>query len=129
GKINKPDLLLIDEPDAPLHPSMSKKMVEILKNKIVELSEIPVIITSHSPTTIICCDGSAVYKMERGTPIPIKTSVQDAIETLSSDIPFLKISNDNRRQVFVESKYDVKYYELITNILNRIETIPSEPIY
>lgn len=129
GKINKPDLLLIDEPDAPLHPSMSKKMVEILKNKIVELSEIPVIITSHSPTTIICCDGSAVYKMERGTSIPTKTSVQDAIETLSSDIPFLKISNDKRRQVFVESKYDVKYYELITNILNRIISIPSEPIY
>jgi len=129
GKINKPDLLLIDEPDAPLHPSMSKKMVEILKNKIVELSKIPVIITSHSPTTIICCDGSAVYKMERGISTPIKTSVQDAIETLSSDIPFLKISNDKRRQVFVESKYDVKYYELITNILNRIITMPSEPIY
>lgn len=129
GKINKPDLLLIDEPDAPLHPSMSKKMVEILKNKIVELSKIPVVITSHSPTTIICCDGSSVYKMERGTSTPIKTSIQDAIETLSSDIPFLKISNDNRRQVFVESKYDVKYYELITNILNRITIMNSEPIY
>ncbi|RRQ46872.1 ATP-binding protein [Chryseobacterium sp. SC28] len=129
GKINKPDLLLIDEPDAPLHPSMSKKMVEILKEKIVELSNIPIIITSHSPTTIICCDGSAVYKMERGVSTPIKTSIQDAIETLSSDIPFLKISNDNRRQVFVESKYDVKYYELITNILNRIATMQSEPIY
>ncbi|PZO23594.1 MAG: AAA family ATPase [Flavobacteriaceae bacterium] len=129
GIINKPDLLLIDEPDAPLHPSMSKKMVEVLKDKIVEQSKIPVIITSHSPTTIICCDGSAIYKMERGTSEPIKTSVQDAIEILSSDIPFLKISNDKRRQVFVESKYDVKYYELVTNILNRITPLQSEPIY
>jgi ABC-type lipoprotein export system ATPase subunit len=129
GTINKPDLLLIDEPDAPLHPSMSKKMVEVLKDKIVDLSKIPVIITSHSPTTIICCDGSAVYKMERGISIPVKTSIQDAIETLSSDIPFLKISNDKRRQVFVESKYDVKYYELVTNILSRITLINSEPIF
>jgi len=129
GTINKPDLLLIDEPDAPLHPSMSKKMVEVLKDKIVELSGIPVIITSHSPTTIICCEGAAVYKMERGTSMPIKTSIQEAIETLSSGIPFLKISNEKRRQVFVESKYDVKYYELLTNILSRITSLEAEPIY
>lgn len=129
GTFNKPELLLIDEPDAPLHPSMSKKLVEVLKDKIVDVANIPVIITSHSPTTIICCDGASVYKMERGNPIPIKTSVQEAIEVLTSDIPFLKISNDKRRQVFVESKYDVKYYELITNILNRIHTVECEPIF
>lgn len=125
----KPQLLLIDEPDAALHPSMSKKMVEVLKNKIVELAKIPVIIASHSPTTIISCDGNSIYKMQRGNSIPEKTSVQDAIEILSSDIPFLKISNDNRRQVFVENKNDVKYYEIITNILNRISPIVAEPIY
>lgn len=129
GTFNKPELLLIDEPDAPLHPSMSKKMVEVLKNKIVENANIPVIITSHSPTTIICCDGAAVYKMERGNSIPIKTSIQEAIEMLSSDIPFLKISTERRRQVFVESKYDVTYYELITNILNGIAPIECNPIY
>lgn len=129
GIFNKPQLLLIDEPDAPLHPSMSKKMVEVLRNKIVENANIPVIITSHSPTTIICCDGAAVYKMERGNSIPIKTSIQEAIEMLSSDIPFLKISTERRRQVFVESKYDVTYYELITNILNGIEPIKCNPIY
>ena len=44
-------------------------------------------------------------------------------------IPFLKISTDKRRQVFVESKYDVQYYELITNILSRLEALPSEPIF
>lgn len=129
GKFQKPELLLIDEPDASLHPSMSKKLVEVLRNKIVDLAKIPVIIASHSPTTIISCDGNSVYKMQRGNSIPEKTSIQDAIEILSSDIPFLKISNDNRRQVFVENKNDVKYYEIITNILNRISPIIAEPIY
>jgi predicted ATPase len=129
GDFNKSGILLIDEPDAPLHPSMSKKMVSVLADKIVKDAKIPVLITSHSPTTIICCEGASIYKMERGISQPIKTSTQEAIELLSSDIPFLKISNDNRRQVFVESKNDVEYYELITNILSRISTLNAEPIY
>lgn len=129
GDNNKPEFLLIDEPDAALHPSMSRKMVKILNYNIVTVSEIPAIITSHSPTTIISSEGISIYQMERGNPIPKKISVQKAVELLSSDIPFLKISNDHRRQVFVESKYDVAYYELITNILLRIDTINCEPIY
>lgn len=129
GTKNKPELLLIDEPDAPLHPSMSKKMVDILRDKIVKLSGIPVIIASHSPTTVICCDSSSVYKMERGYSSPIKASIQEMIGILTSDIPFLKISNDKRRQVFVESKNDVNYFELITNILNRIKRIDLQLVF
>ncbi|MEZ0128599.1 AAA family ATPase [Flavobacterium sp. LBUM151] len=129
GIINKPEFLLIDEPDAALHPSMSKKMVNVLNQNIVLESNIPAIITSHSPTTIISSDGISIYQMERGNSVPTKISVQKAVEILSTDIPFLKISNDKRRQVFVESKYDVIYYELLTNILLRIDTINSEPIF
>lgn len=129
GTDNKPDFLLIDEPDAALHPSMSRKMVKILNHNIVKISGIPVIITSHSPTTIISSQGISIYQIERGNSIPLKISVQKAVELLSSDIPFLKISDDRRRQVFVESKYDVTYYELLTNILLRIDKINSEPIY
>jgi len=101
GVDSKPDFLLIDEPDAALHPSMSRKMIKILNDQIVKLSGIPAIITSHSPTTIISSDGISIYQMERGNSIPNKISVQKAVELLSSDIPFLKISNDKRRQVFV----------------------------
>ena len=55
--------------------------------------------------------------------------MQEAVEILSTDIPFLRISNERRRQVFVESKYDVSYYELLTNIFGRLTTFPSEPIF
>lgn len=129
GVNNKPGFLLIDEPDAALHPSMSKKMINVLNESIVNNSKIPVIITSHSPTTIISTQGISIYQMIRGNSIPIKVSVQNAIEILSSEIPFLKISNDKRRQIFVESKYDVIYYELLTNILMRVEPLETEPIY
>ena len=129
GDSGKPDLLLLDEPDAGLHPSMSKMMVDVLNKNIVLDNKIPTIISTHSPTTIIASDGISIYQMARGNNIPTKIPTQQAVEMLSSDIPFLKISNDKRRQVFVESKYDVNYYELLTNICSRIASLPSEPIY
>lgn len=129
GVQGKPDLLLIDEPDAALHPSMTKKMVDVLKKNIVEENNIPTIITTHSPTTIVAAEGISIYQLERGNNKPKKIPTQKAVELLSGDIPFLKISTEKRRQVFVESKYDVTYYELLTNIYGRIKTFPSEPIY
>ncbi|MDD5361182.1 MAG: ATP-binding protein [Ignavibacteria bacterium] len=129
GDVGKPDLLLIDEPDAGLHPSMSKMMVDILNKNIVTDNKIQTVISTHSPTTIIASEGVSIYQMTRSDNIPRKISTQQAVEILSSDIPFLKISNDKRRQVFVESKYDVNYYELLTNIYSRIEKLPAEPIY
>lgn len=129
GDLRKPDILLLDEPDAGLHPSMSKMMVDVLNKNIVLENKIPTVISTHSPTTIIASEGISIYQMIRGNNIPTKIPIQQAVEILSSDIPFLKISNDKRRQVFVESKYDVNYYELLTNIYSRIESLPSEPVY
>jgi predicted ATPase len=125
----KPEILIIDEPDAGLHPSMSKMMVDILNKNIVGESNIPVIITTHSPTTVISSEGISIYQLERGNSVPFKIPVQRAVEILSSDIPFLKISTEKRRQVIVESKYDVNYFELITNILSRTEKLSIEPIF
>lgn len=125
----KPDILLIDEPGAPLHPSMSKVMIDVLKDEIVDKNNIPVVITTHSPTTVICTEGTSIFQKERETNEPLPISVQEAIEILSSDIPFLKISNEKRRQVMVESKNDVVFYELLSNILARKENLPSSPIF
>jgi predicted ATPase len=129
GNSGKPDLLIIDEPDAPLHPSMSKMVVDVLTKNIVRDNKIPVIISTHSPTTIIATEGISIYQMIRGNSLPKKIATQEAVEFLSSDIPFLRISNEKRRQVFVESKYDANYYELITNIYSRLMPLPAEPIY
>ena len=127
SEIGKPDLLLIDEPDAGLHPAMSKLMVKVLKEHIVGENNIPVIITTHSPTTVIASEGTAIYKMVRGNSIPQSIPVQEAVEILTCDIPFLKISTERRRQVFVESQNDVNFYEKLLNIYSRIEQLPSEP--
>lgn len=129
NELGKPELLLIDEPDAGLHPSMSQKMVKVLNKNIVTENQIPTIITTHSPTTVIASEGISIFQLERGVNTPLKTSIQSAIEILSCEIPFLKISNEQRRQVFVESPYDVQYYERLTNIFSLIETLPSNPVF
>jgi hypothetical protein len=111
-------------------PSMSKMMVDVLNKNIVIDNKIPTIISTHSPTTIIASDGIAIYQMIRGDNTPKNIATQQAVELLSSGIPFLKISNDKRRTVFVESEYDVNYYELLTNIyLFQIGMLSSEPVY
>lgn len=129
GDLGKPDVLLIDEPDAGLHPSMSKMMVKVLKENIAGQNNIPTVISTHSPTTVIASEGVSIYQLVRGTSIPSKIPVQKAVEILSADIPFLKISTERRRQVFVESKYDVAYYELLLNIYSRLISFPSDPIF
>ncbi|PKO97405.1 MAG: AAA family ATPase [Bacteroidetes bacterium HGW-Bacteroidetes-7] len=129
GDVGKPDLLLLDEPDAGLHPSLSQKMVDVLNKNIVIENKIPTIITTHSPTTVIASKGVSIYQLIRGNNIPTKVSTQEAVEILSCDIPFLKISTDKRRQVFVESKYDVQYYEQLLNIFSRFVSFNAEPIF
>lgn len=129
GEAIKPDILLLDEPDAALHPSMTRKMIKVLKEIIVGKNGIPTIITTHSPMTIIATDGLSVYQMIRGNSVPEKVSSQFAVETLSGEIPFLRVSTEKRRQVFVESHFDVQYYESLLNIFSKLTEIHVEPIF
>jgi hypothetical protein len=122
----KPDLLLIDEPDAGLHPSMSKNMVDVLREFIVEKLGIPVVITTHSPTTIAAMEGIEIYEKIRSVDIPVKITKENALALLTSDIPFLTVMVENRREIFVESEYDANAFKSICEILyDEINIKPS----
>lgn len=108
--LRKPDLLLLDEPDAGLHPSMSKYEVSILREDIFKKLNIPVIITTHSPTTLVALEGEEIYEKDRGVNEPRKVSKQEALHILTEDIPYLTVAMNKRRTVFVESSYDVFIY-------------------
>lgn len=47
----EPDLLLVDEPDAHLHPTAQEKLVSILSNECL-VRETQVIMTTHSPSVV-----------------------------------------------------------------------------
>ena len=113
----RPDVLLLDEPDAPLHPEYSKVLVEAVKKSIVEKAGVKVIITTHNPTTIALGDESDIYQMNRDLGLPVKVSKRFALNLLTNDLENLRISTEDRRQIFVENINDVGYYERIIRLL------------
>lgn len=108
-----PQILLMDEPDAPLHPSMTKQFLQVLENVFVKGKNVRVILTTHSPSTVALAPEHSLFQMNKNAPRISKTTKDRAISILTSGVPSLSINYENRRQVFVESKNDVKFYEKI----------------
>lgn len=129
--VKKPDLLLIDEPDVGLHPSMSKNLIEIIKEFIVDKSEIPTIITTHSATTVAALnDDDAIFEKARNidghnNSVPLPINKEKALAILTDGVPFLTVSMEKRRPVFVESNYDAAIYTELCEIFK--DDIPSLP--
>jgi hypothetical protein len=66
----KPKLLLLDEVDAPLHPSMARTFLGTIMDTIVAEHGIPVIAATHSASTVAMAPESSLYIMdERRRPV------------------------------------------------------------
>ncbi|TVZ49874.1 AAA family ATPase [Olleya sp. Hel_I_94] len=116
-KGNLPDIILLDEPDASLHPLMSKMLLNVIEKVFVKKLKIKVILTTHSPSTIALTNPENIFSINPKTRNITKVSKDFALSILTKDIPSFSIIYENRRQVFVESENDVEYYEKIYNLL------------
>lgn len=123
--VDYPKVLLFDEIDAPLHPQMTQSLLRTIQEILIERHQIKVIFTTHSPSTVALAPESAIYAMQKeGNQRLRKTSKDKALAILTSGVPTLSINYENRRQVFVESEYDVKFYDFIFNQL-KSEMLPE----
>ncbi len=115
-----PQVLLMDEPDASLHPSMIKYFLKVVEDIFVKEKGMKVIMTTHSPTTVALAPEDSIYIMagQTGDSVIEKNSRDSALKILTEGVPSFSINYENRRQVFVESPYDVKYYERLSAILS-----------
>lgn len=78
-----PDVLLLDEIDASLHPSMMKNMLEVIRNIFLAHS-VRVILVTHSPTTIALAPEDSVYVMNKpGLKRIEKKTKQEALSILT----------------------------------------------
>ena len=111
--VDVPELLLLDEPDAPLHPSMIKSFLNTIQTVFVKEKGIKVILTTHSPSTVALAPEESLFVMNKTNPRLEKVSKDKALRILLSGVPSLSVHYENRRQIFVESKYDVAIYEKI----------------
>jgi ABC-type uncharacterized transport system ATPase component len=122
--IQKPKILLFDEVDATLHPSMSKQLLRTITESLVGTQNIHVIMTTHSPSTVAVAPEEAIYIMKPNEHGLHKVSKRQAISILTDEIPTLAINFNGRRQVFVESQTDAERFELLYG--NLIPIINSE---
>lgn len=106
-----PKLLLLDEIDAPLHPSMAASLLSTIKNVLVDERQVAVIMTTHSPSTVALAPEDSIYVMDPTGPRLVKASKGAALSILTAGVPTLSVTFDGRRQVFVESFRDAKIYD------------------
>lgn len=125
----KPELLILDEPDAPLHPQFSKLLIDVLSETIAKNADVSVLITTHSPSTVAMAPDNSVFEIDRDSKMPKMISSQNAIEILTEGVEYLRISYEKRRQIFVESKYDAQYFQRYHAVLLRKYDFQYRPTF
>lgn len=127
--------IVLDEPDAHLHPSLSKMMIEILedltKPKEKGGADLRVIITTHSPSTVAFAPKESLYLISRddeGKRTIYSTTKDEAVGVLSDGIftykeaigKFEVISHSTKSNILcVEGKTDVLHINAAMHKLNR----------
>ena len=117
--IELPRVLLLDEADASLHPSMVKSLLQVVREVFVGTYGVKVIMTTHSPTTVALAPEEALYTMRR-SPSPrlrFAASRDEALNSLTVGLSTLSVRVENRRTVFVESEYDEGCYQELFRLL------------
>jgi ABC-type iron transport system FetAB ATPase subunit len=78
-----PDLLLLDEIDASLHPSMISNLLEVI-NDIFLAKEMRVLLVTHSPTTVAFAPEESIFVMNKDGENRIeKKAKEDALKILT----------------------------------------------
>jgi energy-coupling factor transporter ATP-binding protein EcfA2 len=112
--------LVLDEPDNPLHPSLTKTFFDVIFSVLVEKYEVRVIITTHSPSTVSLAPFDSkcgIYEMSKNpTQIKLVENRQDIISLLSEG---LVLVTPHTKYIFVEGKDDIRFYSAIYECLKQ----------
>lgn len=110
-----PKLLLLDEPDAHLHPSMTVQFLDVISEVLVRKHGVRVIMTTHSPSTVALAPEGAIFQMERGgsevQPVTDRAAIMSVLTA-----GLVTVSRATRF-CFVEDEDDVAFYNAVLDIL------------
>lgn len=117
-----PDILLLDEIDASLHPSMIKNLLDAIQNIFISRGT-KVILVTHSPTTVALASDESVYVMNKfGSNRIEKVSKNHAVNILTEGFAtldeglriFTEISKRNLS--IISEGHNKKFIELALNL-------------
>jgi energy-coupling factor transporter ATP-binding protein EcfA2 len=111
-----PKLLILDEPDAHLHPSMTQQFLDVISDVLVNKYGVRVIISTHSPSTVALAPEGTVFQIERDAPsvVPV-TSRADIISVLTAGLVTVSKAS---KFCFVEDDDDVSFYNTVRDVLS-----------
>lgn len=129
-----PKILLLDEIDATLHPSMCKNFINTLKANLVDFGT-RIIFATHNPSTIAFCNEAedGIFTIENSKKIQNQTK-DEAINILSSGVislslgsSFLEITENENKELFIFTEVNnIQYIEHCAELYlnrNQIEKI------
>lgn len=109
-------LLLLDEPDAHLHPALTRTFLDVVQEELVKKHGIRVLMTTHSPSTVALAPEAGIFVMSRVPPrIRPAESRWKALSTLTAG--FLTIGSESKC-VFVEDRDDRDFFETLRELLS-----------
>lgn len=109
-----PRLFLLDEPDAYLHPSMTRQFLNVVQEVLVGRYDVRVILVTHSPSTVALAPEQSLFEMARGSSrISRSPSRAHSIGLLTAG---LVIVSPGTRYVLVEDCDDVDFYNTLRDI-------------
>ncbi len=109
-----PKLMLLDEPDAHLHPSLSKQFFDVIENVLVKEFNVRIILTTHSPSSVSIVSPEYLFEMSIDEPrIKKLRSREYGVNLLTDGIITVK---SNTKYVLVEDENDAKFYNEIFKI-------------
>lgn len=116
-----PDILLLDEIDASLHPSMIKNLFKVIENVFLK-HNVKVILVTHSPTTIALADEESIFlmnkygdnRLEKATKNNALSVLTEGFATLNeSKVLFDNISDSTKKIIlFTEGKTDIEHIKI-----------------
>lgn len=109
-----PKLILLDEPDGHLHPSLIHVFMRLLE-ELVERYQCRVIMTTHRVETVGFAPKDSVYFMRRDNPRIMRYETRKTVGMLTGNLYGLIFAG--KRPVFVEGDDDERFFSAAMEIL------------
>jgi hypothetical protein len=110
-------LLLLDEPDAHLHPALTSLFLRVIRDELVERRGIRVIATTHSPSTVALTQEGELFVMSADEPrIRPEPNRWEAVAGLTTGLVTV---GTHTKAVFVEDRNDVDFFRAAQAIMVR----------
>ncbi|CAE6971637.1 hypothetical protein R69608_07650 [Paraburkholderia nemoris] len=101
--------IILDEPDAHLHPSLVRKFLNVIVSTLVERHGARVIITTHSPSTVALAPAGSVFELRRNG-VPRISAVENAAALVAKLTGGLVAVDSATKFVVLEGQTDMPFY-------------------